>query len=63
MKSNLLLLLSFVLLTQFCTAQGKLSIDNVYSVTLRNSGEIVEGNQVKGYYLFYQSDKVDKKTN
>lgn len=44
-------------------AQSKLSIQNVYRVTLRNSGTIVENEQIKGYYFLYQSDKVDKKTN
>jgi len=44
------------------SAQG-LTIDKVQSVVLRNSGSIIENEQVKGYYFFYQSDKIDKKTN
>lgn len=45
-------------------AQNKpLSIENVYKIYLQNSGPIMDKNQVKGYYLFYQSDKVDKHTN
>ena len=44
-------------------AQDKLSIDNVYSVTLRNAGPIVEHEEIKGYYFFYQSDKIDRNTN
>ena len=44
-------------------AQSTLSIDKVYSVTLRNSGPIMENEQIKGYYFFYQSDKIDRKTN
>ncbi len=44
-------------------AQSKLTIDNVYSVTLRNSGSIIENEEIKGYYFFYQSDKIDKRTN
>ena len=44
-------------------AQNKLSIANVYSAKLRNSGPIISNNEVKGYFLFYQSDKVDRKTN
>jgi len=44
-------------------AQSKLSIENVYSVTLRNSGTIQAKEQIKGYFFFYQSDKVDKHTN
>nr|WP_315823171.1 DUF6770 family protein [Paraflavitalea speifideiaquila] len=31
-------------------AQTKLSIDKVYSAYLRNSGTIMENNQIKGYF-------------
>ncbi|MGN6401247.1 MAG: DUF6770 family protein [Flavisolibacter sp.] len=58
-----LIALCLVLLSIQSQAQSKLSIDKVYSVTLRNSGPIVENEQIKGYYFFYQSDKIDKKTN
>ena len=44
-------------------AQSKLSIANVYSAKLKNSGPIIANNEVKGYFLFYQSDKIDRKTN
>jgi hypothetical protein len=44
-------------------AQGKLSIDKVYSVYLRNSGTIMAKGQIKGYFYLYQSDKIDKHTN
>ena len=43
--------------------EGKLSIDKVYSVYLRNSGAIMNKNQIKGYFLLYQSDKIDRHTN
>ena len=43
-------------------AQQKLSLDKVYSVYLRNSGPIMESEEIKGYFLFYQTDKVDKHT-
>jgi hypothetical protein len=36
-------------------------IENVYKISLRNTGAIKEGTEVKGYYFFYASDKVDKK--
>lgn len=56
--------LSFFLLGMLqLGAQGKLTIDQVYSVKLRNSGTIIEDEQIKGYFFFYQSDKIDKKTN
>lgn len=48
---------------QLSHAQGKLSIDKVYSTYLRNSGTIMEHNQIKGYFFLYQSDKIDKHTN
>lgn len=44
-------------------AQGKLSIENVRSMYLRNSGTIMANNEIKGYYTFYESDKIDKNTN
>lgn len=44
-------------------AQNKLTIDNVRSVRVRNTGEILEGNDLKGYFTFYVSDKVSRKVN
>src|ERR1051325_4014708 len=41
----------------------KLSIENVQKTQLRNSAAIKEGSDVKGYYFFYVSDKIDKRTN
>lgn len=52
----------FLLATFYAGAQ-KLSIENVHKVTLRNSDAIKEGSEVKGYYFFYISDKIDKRTN
>lgn len=40
-----------------------LTLDNVQKATLRNSAAIREGSEVKGYYFFYVSDKIDKRTN
>lgn len=48
---------------QALRAQGKLSIDNVYSVYLRNGGTITEKGQIKGYFFLYESDKIDKHTS
>src|SRR3954462_6654392 len=61
MKKSIIaaVLLLFVLSV---TAQ-KLTIENVHKVTLRNNDAIKEGSEVKGYYFFYVSDKIDKKTN
>lgn len=64
MKKNLILTSCFLFFAAFTIqAQNKLSIDKVYSTYLRNSGTIMENNQIKGYFFLYQSDKVDKKTN
>lgn len=46
----------------FLAAQ-KLNIENVYAAKLKNSGPIISNNEVKGYFLFYQSDKIDRHTN
>jgi hypothetical protein len=61
--SQAILFIALILVGLQSVAQTKLSIDKVYKVTLRNSGTIVENEQVKGYYFFYMSDKIDKKTN
>ena len=43
--------------------QSLLSIDKVYSVYLVNSGTITAKGEVKGYFFFYISDKIDRHTN
>jgi hypothetical protein len=48
---------------QSVKAQEKLSIDKVYKMSLRNAGTIITDEQVKGYYYFFMSDKIDRKTN
>jgi hypothetical protein len=53
----------FLFITCSLKAQEKLSIDKVYSIYLRNAGPILEGEEIKGYYFFYQSDKIDRTTN
>lgn len=43
------------------SAKAQLSaIENVYKINIRNTDAIKEGSEVKGYYFFYASDKVDK---
>lgn len=53
----------FLLLSIFYAHPQNLSIENVHKVALRNSDAVKEGTEVKGYYFFYVSDKIDKKTN
>ena len=56
--------ISLLLLTPLLLrAQGKLSVDKVYSAYLRNSGAISEKGQIKGYFFLYESDKIDKHTS
>ncbi|MDB5225894.1 MAG: hypothetical protein JWN78_87 [Bacteroidota bacterium] len=64
MKNKFWMVTAFVLFVAFGTnAQTKLSVDKVYSAYLRNSGTIMENNQIKGYFFLYLSDKIDKHTN
>jgi hypothetical protein len=51
------------LLFSFFSYSQKASIEDVYQITLRNTGVIKEDTQIKGYYFFYVSDKIDKKNN
>jgi hypothetical protein len=44
----------------YADAQG--TVENVYRINRRSSDAIREGTDVKGYYFFYASDKIDKKT-
>jgi hypothetical protein len=59
--------LTIFLMMMSCYASSqaqKLSINNIQqSSVLRNSDAIKEGSEVKGYYFFYVSDKIDRKTN
>lgn len=63
MKKNYLFAAALLFFAVCLHAQEKLSIDKVYSTYLRNSGTIMENNQIKGYFFLYISDKIDKRTN
>jgi hypothetical protein len=63
MKQCRLLLLLLAFLATGKAFSQTLSIDNVYTIQVESSGTIMEAGQVKGYYIFYQSDKIDKHTN
>lgn len=52
----------FLLLAQRAYTQN-FSKTGVLKMSLRNSGEILQDNQVKGYYFFYNQEKKDRKTN
>lgn len=66
MKTNFLkgclLLLMAILLPSMAHAQ-KVTLSDVLKVTVRGIGPIIKGNEVQGYYMFYQLDKADKGNN
>src|SRR5258706_455127 len=45
-----------------CARAQKNTIESVYRISKRSSEAIKEGTEVKGYYFFYASDKIDKNT-
>jgi hypothetical protein len=53
-----------LLLTMMRPAIGQtFAIENIIKVAPRSLNAIKEGSDVKGYYFFYISDKIDKRTN
>jgi hypothetical protein len=62
MKKHLFAAGIILFLASWCAGQ-KLSIENVQKLALRSSDAIREGSEVKGYFFFYISDKIDKRTN
>ncbi|MEM7375111.1 MAG: DUF6770 family protein [Bacteroidota bacterium] len=54
----------FCLLSLFglLTLAQSISFSDVFKLEYRNAGYIQENDQIKGYYIFYQMDKVAKKT-
>jgi Family of unknown function (DUF6770) len=60
---KLLIAGTFIFFLAFYTNAQNLTIENVQKAVLRSSDAIKEGTDVKGYYFFYISDKIDKKTN
>ena len=63
MKKRLVIGFVVSMFATLAIAQSKLSVDKVYTVYLRNTGVIMESNQIKGYFYLYQSDKIDRHTN
>ena len=52
-----------ILISSIGAFAQKASFENALRVQLRNTGAIVDNNEVKGYYMFYMTDRVDKNTN
>ncbi len=64
MRKKITLLL--VILASCCLhmqAQNKISFENVRQTYIRNSGQIMDGEELKGYFTFYVTDKKDRNTN
>lgn len=55
---TLLAIMTFIAIQSFGQS---ITFDDIRSIRLRNSGAILDNNEVKGYYLFYETDKVDRK--
>ncbi len=56
------LVIVFMLLTSLVQLDAqKVTFDNVVKAKLTSSGPITESGQVKGYFFFYEIDKVDRK--
>lgn len=62
MKKILLAFMAILGYSTMVSAQ-KMTVENVYKASPRNGAAIKEGSDVKGYYFFFISDKIDKKTN
>jgi hypothetical protein len=53
----------FIILFSIKANAQKLTLENVSDISLRGGGAIRQSDQVKGYYFFYESDKISKKIN
>jgi hypothetical protein len=62
MKIRSLLMAVLVMMTCQLSAQN-FSKTGITRVRLRNSGTIIQNDQVKGYYFFYNLEKKDRKNN
>lgn len=62
MKLKLLIILFVLFITKGFSQDASKTLDEVKEVTIHNIGAIKKNNQVKGYFSFYEFDKVDRKT-
>lgn len=47
-----------LLFAPFVQAQNSKTLEGVLKLRLRNSGPIIDQTEIKGYYMFYQEDKI-----
>lgn len=59
---KILFAVTMLVLTSFSGSAQKVSIENVVKPFKTDFGAIKEGTDVKGYYFFWASDKIDKNT-
>ncbi len=60
---KLILLLLTVAISPLLVQSQNVKISDVLKVSMRGVGPVVKGNEVQGYYMFYQLDKADKANN
>ena len=60
-RINAIVFLSICTLPVFSQSATKI-FDEVKEITVRNVGVIKKNNEIKGYFSFYEYDKVDKNT-
>jgi hypothetical protein len=58
-----LLTMGLLLLMMQAVKAQTFNIENIVKISPQSLNAIKEGTEVKGYYFFYISDKIDKKTN
>jgi hypothetical protein len=61
MKIRLYATLCFLIITISAQAQEK-KIQDIVEVQLRNAGSIINNEIVVGHYLFYKTDRINRKT-
>ena len=62
MKHNLVIILLTFFTLQSIAQSGSKIFEEVKEVTVRNVGVIKKNNEIKGYFSFYEYDKVDRNT-
>ncbi len=63
MKQRIIIILMlFISLESLAQSSASKLFQDVKQVTVRNVGPIKKNGEVKGYYSFYEYDKVDRKT-
>lgn len=62
LRNYIAVITASVCFTLVVNAQVKTGLENVSTISLKNSGVIKKQNDIRGYYFFYESDKIDRNT-